>query len=118
MANIEVRLKNMLLTHNHSIPLHDEKNFNNYLICDSLENSKILTAIRFQEGNIKDNGINGIFMEDLIAICIHRLEHFQETKFNCIENTTAIYHLEEALRNLNDRTEKRNERGVLDTDEI
>lgn len=36
-----------------------------------------IQRIHFQEGPIKENGVNGVNNEDLIAMVICRLEHFQ-----------------------------------------
>ena len=39
--------------------------------------------IRFQNGPVKENPLNGCFDPDLIAIVIDRLEHFQAGAFKC-----------------------------------
>lgn len=75
-------------------------------------------VIHFQKGPIKEAGVNGCHQEDLIAICIHRLESFQKGVFACAENHTAITKLREALHWLNQRTEDRVKRGVEGTDTI
>jgi hypothetical protein len=72
--------------------------------------------IHFQTGGIKDEGLNGIFMEDLIGICLDRLESFNHSNFRCRENSVAITHLEEVLMWLRRRTNKRIKRGVLGKD--
>lgn len=58
---------------------------------DSLE---ILGEVDFQEGPIKECGVNGVMNEDLIAMVITRLEHFQKSQFACRENALAITKLE------------------------
>lgn len=68
--------------------------------------------INFQNGTEPENGVNGCTMEDLIAICIDRLEHFQMGNFPCRENMLAKTKLEEALMWLNKRTQDRLNRGV------
>lgn len=78
-------------------------------------NLETLQSLKFQEGPIKEAGQNGIFMEDLIAICICNLEHFQRSAFGCRENAVAITHLETALMFLNKRKQNRVRRGVLGT---
>lgn len=71
--------------------------------------------IHFQEGPIKECGINGVYNEDLIAMVICRLEHFQKSEFACRENALAITKLEEALLWLRKRTMGREKRGVVGT---
>jgi hypothetical protein len=68
--------------------------------------------VEFQNGAIKENGINGIHNEDLIAIVIDRLQGFQDGDFACRENALALTKLEEALLWLNKRTNDRINRGV------
>ena len=74
-----------------------------------------LTEINFQEGPIKECGVNGVCNEDLIAMVICRLEHFQKSEFACRENALAITKLEEALLWLRKRTMGRENRGVEGT---
>ena len=77
-----------------------------------------LTAVHFQKGPIKENGVNGCMNEDLIAMVIDRLESFQNTPFKCRENALAITKLEEALLWLRKRTMDREARGVEGTHTI
>jgi len=58
---------------------------------------------------------NGAFVETVIVAAKQRLEYYQETKFNCIENQQAIGHLNNALAVLNARTERREEQAVEGT---
>lgn len=74
-----------------------------------------LCDIHFQEGPIKECGVNGVCGEDLICMVIDRLEHFQESEFRCRENAMAITKLEEALLWLRKRTMGREQRGVEGT---
>ena len=74
--------------------------------------------IHFQEGPIKENGVNGVNNEDLIAMVICRLDHFQESEFACYENDLAIMKLEEALLWLRKRTMGREKRQVEGTHEV
>jgi hypothetical protein len=74
-----------------------------------------LTGIHFQTGAVKEHGLNGVFMEDLISVCINRLENFQDSKFECKENEKAIKSLYDALFSLNERTKIRKARGVEGT---
>lgn len=79
--------------------------------------SELIGLIDFQEGPIKEVGINGVMNEDLIAMVITRLEHFNQTEFRCKENSMAITKLEEALLWLRKRTIGREKRGVEGTHE-
>ena len=71
-----------------------------------------IQRIHFQEGPIKEAGVNGVMNEDLIAMVICRLEHFNQSEFRCRENSMAITKLEEALLWLRKRTMGRENRGV------
>ena len=71
-----------------------------------------LTSVSFQNGPIKEYGVNGCQNEDLISIVIDRLKGFQSGTFACEENATALSKLEEALVSLQSRTNKRKARGV------
>ncbi|MEI8128012.1 MAG: hypothetical protein WCG95_00210 [bacterium] len=71
--------------------------------------------ISFQNGAIKENGVNGCHNEDLIAIVIDRLQGFQAGEYACKENERAIIYLNEALSQLDLRTQTRIERGVEGT---
>ena len=74
--------------------------------------------VQFQNGPVKEFGVNGCHQEDLIAICIHRLRDFQSGDFECRENALALTKLEEALHWLRHRTDNRIERGVEGTNRI
>lgn len=74
-----------------------------------------LQAIHFQEGPIKEAGVNGVANEDLISMIICRLEHFNQSEYRCRENSMAITKLEEALLWLRKRTMGREKRGVEGT---
>lgn len=82
------------------------------------EDTAYLAKIHFQEGPILENGVNGVCNEDLIAMIIDRLEHFQRSEFACRENAIAITKLEEALMWLGKRTAGRVQRGVEGTHTI
>ena len=61
---------------------------------------------------------NGAFVETVIAACVQRLEFYQASRFACDENHIAIMHLNGALEVLNDRTKKREARGVEGTHKV
>ena len=86
----------------------------NFKIVDS-KDDKTLCIIHFQEGPTKEVGINGIFMPDLLGICLSMLEDFQSTEFKCRENALAITAIEEAILRLKQRQLERKKRGVQGT---
>lgn len=71
-------------------------------------------TIEFQRGPVKDNGVNGLTNEALLAILINRTQHLDD-KFPCKENKEAIYHMGAALEWLNQRTQARLQQGVEGT---
>jgi hypothetical protein len=71
--------------------------------------------ISFQNGAIKENGVNGITQEALLAIVEDRLDAFQQGPYACEENERALTHIREAMAALKSRTTKRQERGVEGT---
>lgn len=77
----------------------------------------VLTKLNvlFQNGPIKEVGVNGITQEALLAIVIDRLRGFQSGPFACRDNAIALTHIEEALMWLQRRTRERIKRGVEGT---
>lgn len=71
--------------------------------------------IDFQNGPIKEAGVNGITGEALLAIEIDRLRSFQAGPYACRENAIALTHFEEGLMWLQRRTVSRIKRGVEGT---
>jgi len=71
--------------------------------------------IRFQNGPIKEAGVNGLTHEVLLAIVADRLECFQTGPFACDENQESLGHVKAAMAILKSRTEKRLARGVEGT---
>ncbi len=69
----------------------------------------------FQNGPIKEWGVNGVTQEALLAIVIDRLRSFQKGPFSCRENAIALTNCEEALMWLQKRTRERLARGVEGT---
>lgn len=67
--------------------------------------------VQFQQGPVPANGVNGVTNETLLAILIDRTAKLNE-QFHCHENDVAIEHMRAALRSLEDRTAKRQQRGV------
>jgi hypothetical protein len=78
-----------------------------------LEDSDVKeTIIRFQKGAVAETGPNGISIESILAVAIHRLEGFQSGPYPCAENAAALDHLQRALRNLQKRTIERATRNA------
>lgn len=75
----------------------------------------IRTEIHFQNGPIKEAGVNGISGEALLAIVIDRLQCFQAGPFASNENMHALVCLTEGLEWLQKRTKDRLARGVEGT---
>lgn len=82
-----------------------------------LSEEKRLQRISFQNGPIKEAGVNGTSQEALAAILIDRLRSFQAGEFACRENAVALTHLETALMWLQKRTRDRMARGVEGTNQ-
>lgn len=78
---------------------------------------KAVHTVKFQNGPIKEFGVNGITQEALLAIVIDRLRSFQDGPFRCRENAIALTHIEEALMWLQRRTAARIKRGVEGTNQ-
>ncbi|MCC2381173.1 hypothetical protein LKM00_27660 [Bacillus wiedmannii] len=68
--------------------------------------------IKFQEGPIQTNGVNGAQIEDVIDALVERLQGFQNGGYPCRENALAITKLEEGRLWLNERTRKRQQQGI------
>lgn len=79
--------------------------------------SGTLADIFFQNGPIKEAGLNGLTQEALVAIVIDRLRSFQAGPFSCRENAIALTHFEEGLMWLQQRTVARIKRGVEGTNQ-
>ena len=75
----------------------------------------VFATVYFQNGPVKENGVNGCHNEDLLAIVIDRLQHFQVGDYACQENAVALSYLIDALAALRTRTDQRKERGVEGT---
>ncbi len=131
-----IELKSGLLTNKYTRVLHEpptEQKFNaphHFMVVESIPNNekyfgnteyvepRVLAEINFQEGPIKENGVNGVANEDLINMIICRLESFQKSPYQCRENAIAITKLQESLMWLRKRTQDREARGVEGTNVI
>lgn len=75
------------------------------------------STVLFQNGPIKEVGVNGVTHEALLAIIIDRIEAYQKGSFACPENSMALNALRLAQEALHLRTVLRYERGVEGTHE-
>lgn len=73
--------------------------------------------IKFQNGPIKEFGVNGISNEALLAVVRDRLEGFQAGAFACETNQQALDSVVAAMGALHSRTIERSSRGVEGTNE-
>lgn len=116
------QVKHDLLTSQHTSVWHDEDLEHHaphhFQVRPADDTQQLLTEVIFQKGPIKEHGINGIHNEDLIAMVICRLEHFQQSPFSSRDNAMAITKLEEALLWLRKRTIGRENRGVEGTNVV
>jgi hypothetical protein len=84
-----------------------------YVIAFDGENGKGVNChVSFQNGPIKEYGVNGVTQETLLAVVIDRLRSFQAGPFACAANAMALHHTEAALELLQQRTKDRIARGV------
>lgn len=117
------RLELPLLTSKYTEVYHEDEdkmkyNAPHHFAVTDRETGEYLQEVNFQEGPIKECGINGVANEDLINMVICRLEHFQKSEYASRDNALAITKLEEALLWLRKRTIARENRGVEGTSRI
>lgn len=72
-------------------------------------------VIDFQNGAIKEVGVNGVTHEVLLAIVRDRLEDFQKGPYACTENAVALHYVVAAQLALEKRTKRRTEQGIEGT---
>ncbi len=73
------------------------------------------TPIHFQNGPVKEAGVNGLSNEALLAVVEDRLKGFQNGPLSCRENALALTKLQECLMWLHRRTQDRVARSVEGT---
>ena len=108
-ANHMYGITNLDIGKNPSYEHCDEEKAANY------DGPEDCTWIIFQNGPIKESGVNGVTQEALLTIVIDRLRSFQSGPFSCRENAIALTHCEDALMWLQRRTIGRIKRGVEGT---
>lgn len=79
---------------------------------------EVISSLHFQEGPVKEVGLNGFGDADLLLMVKTRLEAFQETEFACKENAEALANIQEALMWMGARTKNREQRGVEGTSQV
>lgn len=72
--------------------------------------------IQFQDGTIKENGRNGLQLEEALEQVLARLQEYN-SNVPSRENSIVITKLEESIMWLNKRTADREARGVEGTHE-
>ena len=82
----------------------------------SVEHENNTICFKIQKGPIKENGVNGCQVDDIIAIAKTIVEGLNKN-FPCSENHSAIMALDNALWQLKDRKRDRIERGVEGTNQ-
>ena len=97
-----------------NVPLNKLENI---VIAESGAIKGVMCAVSFQNGPIKEFGVNGITQEVLLAIVIDRLRSFQAGQFASVYNQSALESCENALKQLQHRTRERIKRGVEGTNE-
>lgn len=70
-----------------------------------------VSSLEFQNGPIKEAGVNGITNKALLAILAHRIAYLNG-KFPCRENSIALTKIQEAAHWLEHRTKDRLTSGV------
>ena len=68
-------------------------------------------GVMFQNGPVKEVGVNGLTNEALLALVLHRLR-ILNTNFPCRENSLAITNIEQGVMWLEQRTKDRIKRNV------
>lgn len=99
------------MTHNEWIDTKDGKQDLDHGHFYDVLSGDLITPIQFQHGPVKENGVNGVTNEALLAIVIHRTKILND-KFPCDENKRAITYMENALDLFEQRTKGRQNRGV------
>jgi hypothetical protein len=69
------------------------------VIRDATEPRVILATISLQEGPVKEHGVNGVFVEDLLEISVARLKSYQAGPFPDGRTAKAIELMSELFKN-------------------
>ena len=79
--------------------------------------NKELGGLYFQDGPIREVGVNGTTNELVLSVLIDRTQYLDDL-YPCQENKQAITHLQAALDLFNARTKDRIKRGVEGTNAL
>ena len=71
--------------------------------------------VSFQSGLPREVGLNGCRIEDVIDVALGKLNQYQSGPLACEENAEAVRYLKLAKQSLLQRTQRRQEQGVLNT---
>ena len=71
--------------------------------------------LRFQNGPLREAGVNGLTHESLLAVIEDRLAGFQAGPYATTDNAEALAHVRGAMECLHRRTKERVARGVEGT---
>ena len=71
--------------------------------------------VKFQNGPIKEHGVNGCQVDEVLQLCVEKLQEFNR-RLPCRETSLAITKVEEALHWLDHRTRRRLAEGVEGTE--
>ena len=83
-----------------------------------MEKSNQYINIKYQEGPIKENGVNGCQVDDVIAFAKATLKKLNKPPYECDENWNAIAMLSKAQEHLGKRTKDREDRDVEGTSQV
>lgn len=100
--------------HRYEITGFDPKHNPSADLTDS-EDTFVSKTILFQNGPLKESGVNGITHEVLLAILIDRMEGFQSGPYASADNQEALEAMRTAQTALQRRTMARVARGVEGT---
>jgi len=76
-----------------------------------VEDDPAYLSIQFQNGPVKEHGVNGVQLPQVLRICLARYQMLNKS-FPCRENSIVITKLQEALMWDDERTAKRTRQGV------
>ena len=80
-------------------------------VLDSRDPENTLLSIYFQNGPVKEYGVNGVQLTEVLKICLARYKMINKS-FPCRENSLAITNLQQAIMWDEERTAQRCRQGV------
>ena len=87
-----------------------------YIMLNVASDDGVLGILNFQNGPVKEAGINGITNEEVLAALLHRTR-ILNAQWPCKENEIAIDAMQLALNSFEYRTKEREIRGVEGTNQ-